>query len=235
VMILAAFYSASSAPPPITLAQVVGYVWLSQATLLLIPWRTDADVREQVRTGTVAYDLCRPLDLYGVWFARALAWRTAPVLLRMLPMFVVAMVLLPAVGLPEWRLAPPPSLASGTMWLASLFGALALSCALTVLMNVSLLWTISGEGVPVLVAALATMFGGLVIPLPLYPDWSHPILYALPFPGLLDFPARIYTGQLPAGTAVWAVLHQLGWAAVLVTAGRFILDRGTRKLVIQGG
>ena len=49
-MILAAFYGASSARPPIGLAQVVGYVWLSQATLLLIPWRSDPEVREQVRT-----------------------------------------------------------------------------------------------------------------------------------------------------------------------------------------
>ena len=26
-----------------------------------------------MRTGAVAYELCRPLDLYGLWYARALA------------------------------------------------------------------------------------------------------------------------------------------------------------------
>src|SRR5262249_42865996 len=89
IMVLEAFYAAG-APAPIAFDQAVGYVWLGQATLLLIPWRTDADVALQIRTGTVVYELTRPLDLYAIWFARALAWRTAPVMLRMVPMFVIA-------------------------------------------------------------------------------------------------------------------------------------------------
>ena len=33
----------------------------------------DADVRTMVHTGTVAYEMVRPLDVYWVWFARTLA------------------------------------------------------------------------------------------------------------------------------------------------------------------
>ncbi|HEV7558303.1 MAG TPA: ABC-2 family transporter protein [Kofleriaceae bacterium] len=233
VMILVAFYAASSQPVPMSLDEVIGYIWLGQATLLLVPWRNDADIAEQIRTGNVVYELTRPLDLYGIWFARAIAWRTAPVLLRMLPMFVVAMLIIPAV-LPGWGLAAP-SAAAFAMWVACFAGAVLLSAALTTLMNVTLMWTIAGDGVPMMIASLATMFGGLVIPLALFPDWAKPILYALPFAGLLDFPSRVFTGNISADHAVWVVADQLAWTAALIALGRWLLSRGVRRLVVQGG
>jgi ABC-2 type transport system permease protein len=236
IMILEAFYRSSTAPPPgLTFTQAAGYVWLGQAMLAMFPWNVDADIRELVRTGNVGYELCRPLDLYGLWFARALAWRSAPMLLRAVPMFVIAMVVLPLVGLPEWRLRPPPSVAAAALWLATLVGALLLSCALTTLMNITLLWTINGQGIALLVASLAVMFGGLVIPLPLAPDWALPVLQLLPFAGTMDLPGRVFTGHIPAAQAGWVLAHQLGWTLVLVAAGRWLLARGTRRLVVQGG
>lgn len=233
IMILRAFYAASSRAP-ISLANVTGYVWLGQATLLLIPWREDADVAEQIRTGTVVYELTRPLDLWGTWFARSLAWRTAPVFLRMLPMFAIAMLIVPAVA-PGWELAPPPSIAAFAMWLACFAGAVMVSAALTVLINVTMMWTIAGDGMPMLIATFATMFGGLVIPLPLFPDWLKPVLYALPFAGILDLPSRVFTGDLGVAQAGLVVAHQLAWTLVLALGGRWLLARGLRRLVVQGG
>ena len=129
VMILAAFYGASSHAEPMTLPQVIGYVWLGQATLLLIPWRVDEDVAVQIRTGTVVYELTRPLDLYGLWFARSFAWRTAPVFLRMIPMFAFAMLVMPRVA-PGWQLAAP-SAAAFAMWVPCFAGAVLVSAAQT--------------------------------------------------------------------------------------------------------
>jgi len=230
IMILRAFYAASTTAP-ISLANVTGYVWLGQATLLLIPWREDADVAEQIRSGTVVYELTRPLDLWGLWFARAVAWRTAPVFLRMVPMFVIAMLVVPA----GWGLAPPPSVAAFVLWSISFGCAVLLSAALTSLMSVALMWTITGDGLPMLVATCATMFGGLVIPLPLFPGWAQPVLYALPFAGMLDLPSRVFTGDISVAHAPWVIAHQLGWTLALALLGRWLTSRGVRRLVVQGG
>lgn len=62
-----------------------------------------------------------------------------------------------------------------------------------------------------LIATFATMFGGLVIPLPLFPDWLKPVLYALPFAGVLDLPARVFTGDLPVAQGGLVIAHQLAW------------------------
>jgi ABC-2 type transport system permease protein len=234
IMILSAFYAASrSQHAPMSMREVVGYVWLGQAMLLLMPWRIDEDVLRQVNDGSIVYELARPLDLQAVWLARGVAWRTAPVLLRLVPMLVLAMVVLPIFE-PAWALAPP-SAAAFVAWLACFTGAVVLSASISALMNVTLLWSLAGSGIPMIVGALATIFGGLTIPLVLFPEWSQPIIYALPFAGLLDLPSRIFTGNLPASDVIYVLADQLAWSLVLIAFGRWLLARGVRKLVVQGG
>jgi len=226
-MIFEAFYRSGAAPQPMSLPQVVTYVWLGQAMLVLIPWNVDADVRAMIRSGTVAYELVRPLDLYTLWYSRALALRTAPALLRALPMFAVAGCF--------FGMQPPPSLAAGAAWLAATAGAALLAGAITTLITISLLWTLSGEGVSRLLPAVTMLFAGYVLPLPLFPDWAQALLSFLPFAGLADTPFRMYLGHLPP-EAVFGVLgHQLAWTAALVLLGRAALARATRRMVVQGG
>jgi viologen exporter family transport system permease protein len=229
------FYRSAGGVRPMSFPQVVSYIWLGQALLGMLPWNADADVRAMVRTGAVAFELCRPIDLYGLWYARALAWRTAPTVLRAVPMCVIAALVLPLVGLGEWRLAPPPSVASGMAFAATLVGTLLLGCAMTTLINISLLWTISGDGIVILMTALVTFFSGMLVPLPLFPDWTQPIIQALPFAGLVDLPFRVFTGHIPPRAAISVLRHQLLWTAALVLFGRWLLTRGLRRIVVQGG
>ena len=234
IMVYEAFYASTDRPQPLAFAQVVSYVWLGQALLALLPWNVDAEVRAMVRSGAVAYELCRPVDLYNLWFTRAMAWRTAPTVLRAVPMVLLAMFGLPLVGLDEWRLQPP-AFASGMAFAAAIACTLLLSCALTTLMNITLMWTISADGAVVMLTALVTLFSGMIVPLPLFPDWAQPVLMAMPFAGLVDLPYRVYVGNIDASSVPAVLLHQLLWTAALVLFGRWLLSRGMRLLVVQGG
>jgi len=151
------------------------------------------------------------------------------------PMTIIAMFLFPLIGLGEWRLAPPVNTAAGMAFVLALFCALLLGCAITTLINVSLMWTIAGDGMVVLVAALVSFFSGMIVPLPLFPDWAAPIIQWLPFAGLVDLPFRIYTGNIPPGDVALVLGRQLMWTIALVLLGRWLLARGTRRIVVQGG
>ena len=235
IMVYEAFYASNAAARPMTFGQLVSYVWLGQALLAMLPWNVDAEVRAMVRNGAVAYELCRPLDLYSFWYARALAWRTAPTVLRAAPMCVIASVGLPLVGLDEWRLVPPASLASAAAFGIVLTCTLLLGCAISTLINISLLWTISGEGAVLLLTTAVAFLSGMIVPLPLFPDWAQPALRVLPFAGLVDFPFRIFTGHIAPGDAGWVLFHQLAWTLAFVVAGRWLLGRGLSRVVVQGG
>ena len=234
LMILGAFYAAAEGPQPMNMVEVVAYVWLGQALLGMLPWNTDADFQEQVASGAVAYDLLRPLDLYGYWFARTMAFRTATTTLRAIPMVIFAMLLLPAFGLAEWAL-PAPSVTALAGFLAAMAAAALLSTAITVLAHTSMLWTLSGEGVDRILPSFVTILSGMIVPLPLFPDWMQPFLEWQPFRGLCDVPYRIYSGNIPMAEAANEIVFTLAWTAVIVCFGRYLLSRGVRRLVVQGG
>ncbi len=234
LMVFEAFYRSADAPPPMSFPQLASYVWLGQALLATLPWNADPELRAMVRSGAVAYELCRPVDLYGLWFARALAWRTAPALLRAVPMVIFAIWVLPWLGLPEWRLEPP-SPAAGLAFALSLAAAIALSCAISTLIHVSLLWTISGEGIVMMLSAVVSVCSGLIVPLPLLPDGVRAVLEWLPFAGLADLPYRVYIGAMPPDALALVLARQLAWTLALIALGRWLIGRGIRRLVVQGG
>ena len=213
--------------PPMTLAEVVTYVWLGQALLGILPWNGDPEIRALVRSGGVAYETLRPVNLYAYWFARAIALRTAPTLLRAVPMVILALTF--------FAMRPPESLPAGIGFLLVMLGTIALSCAITVLVGVSLMWTISGEGQIQLLPAIVTLFSGMLVPIPLFPQWAQPIVEWLPFKGLVDAPYRVYLGHIPFEDIGGVILHQWIWIGLLVTGGFFLMRRGLRKLTIQGG
>ncbi len=227
VMVYGAFYRSTTAPQPMTYPEVVTYIWLGQALLGLLPWSLDLEVLATIRSGNVAYELLRPVDLYSFWYVRLLGARLASTLLRAVPQFLLAGLFL--------GLRPPASAASAGAWALSMVGAVLLGCAISALGGISMLWTISGQGVAELIPTLVVVFSGMVVPLPFFPPWAQRLLDFLPFRGLVDVPFRLYLGHLPPSHALPLVAQQLLWTAALVALGRWLLARGTRRLVVQGG
>lgn len=226
-MIYEAFYRSSRQPQPIAYREVVTYVWLGQAFLAMLPWNVDAELRALIRSGAVAYEMLRPVDLYAYWYCRVLALRTAPTLLRAVPVLTLSALFL--------GLRPPPSPASALAFALAMLGSLLLGCAITALMTVSLLWTISGEGIAQLVSALVLVLSGMNVPLPLFPAWAQRIANVLPFRGLIDVPFRLYVGHIPPAQAGPLLAQQMVWTLSLVLLGRWLLACGKRRLVVQGG
>jgi ABC-2 type transport system permease protein len=236
IMIYEAFYrSSTAAVQPMAFGQVASYVWLGQALLMMLPWNVDSEMRAMMRSGGVVYELSRPVDLYTWWYARAMAQRTAPVVLRAVPMVVFAMLGLPLLGLGEWRLDPPASLSAGIGFAAAMVGALAVACAMSVLFYIAWIWTLAADGIVAVASTAVSLFSGLLIPLPLFPDWARTALRWLPFAGILDQPVRIYAGHIASGELAVVLARQLGWTAVLIALGRRLLARGLRRVVVQGG
>ena len=101
-LILIALYRALYAGKPQTLPlnHVVTYVWLQQAFFRML-LASDPELLDKIRTGGIAYDLCRPLSLYGFYFARIMAQKITGSVMRAVPMLLFASLL------PEgWGISP---------------------------------------------------------------------------------------------------------------------------------
>ncbi len=227
IMIFTAFYKASTKTQPMTLEEVISYIWLGQAMFALIPWNANKDIQQLIRTGGVAYELLRPLDLYFFWMSRIVAARIVPTLLRALPMFIAALLF--------FGLQTPDSFEAVAAWALATAGAVILSCVITAVSTVLSMWTISGEGISQLTFPMVVLFSGLVIPLPFFPDWAQPIVQFLPFRGLGDAPFRLWIGHISPAEALPVFVHQFLWIIAFLWLGRYLISRGLKKLVIQGG
>jgi len=236
LMIFDAFYtSAPNASPALSLAQTISYIWLAQALFSLLPFCADPEVTAAVRDGSVAYDRLRPVDTYTYWFARAAAWllgRTAPQLVLVLPLSVVV---LPAIGLGAWALAPPVSLVAFATMLLSLALGVSVAAATMTLASAFVVRSGDDRGVNALMLTLAFVLTGSELPLLLFPDWARTFLLLQPFAGVFDTPLRIYCGALQGHAIVYALALQVFWVFALVVLGRRLLASALLHLEVQGG
>src|SRR5262245_14738959 len=233
-MALSAFYMGDHGSASITRAEAITYIWLGQAFLGLLPWNVDPEIVLMMRTGNVAYEWLRPINTYLYWLVRAMAWRTAATLLRSIPILIVTSVLFGLLGLGDWSLQPPPSFEALTLFVLSMVAVVFLSSAITTLINISVVWTISDQGINVFTNSLVIILSGMVIPLPLFPDWVHPVLFVQPLAGLVDIPYRIYFANLSGAKALGAIALQVFWTAALIVLGHLLMARTMRRVPIQG-
>jgi len=231
IMIFEAFYSGSSASPPLSFEQLTAYIWLQQIFLAFIMlWFRDNEIFQLITSGNIAYELCRPCGIYPFWFAKLLAQRLSSAILRCFPILTVVFLL------PQpYRMSLSPSLGSFILFLIALVLGLLVIVSISMLIYISVFWTMSPVGSILMIAVAGEFFAGMVIPIPLMPEWLQKITYALPFRWTADFPFRVYSGQIPQDEALWGILAQLLWLAILVVFGLWCIRRALRRIVVQGG
>ena len=230
IMVFHAFYASSTVTQPMSLQQAVTYTWLSQSMFRMQPGWGDNEVIEMIRTGNVAYELCRPLHLYFIWYCRLVSQRFVPAVLSGVPLFILALLLPNGFGATF-----PVSFAAGTACLVSILFALLLGCAISNLITVSTLWTIAGVGMQRIFPATIMVFSGIYVPLAFFPDGMQQILKILPFSGLMDIPLRFYLGTTPASEIFLLGLLQLAWTAVFIVIGLRLMALAMKRVVVQGG
>lgn len=230
-LILISLYRALYAgkPQALPIEAVASYVWLQQGFFRML-LSSDADLLDKIRTGSISYDLCRPMHLYGFYYARIMAQKLVGSLLRAAPMFVFAL-LLPR----GWGLAAPSSLAALLLAAAGLLLGLACTCALENITMALTMRTLDQRGFMAMLNLLMMTFSGNILPLTLFPDSWQRVITLLPYAQLLDTPIRLYTGEYALSQAPRALLIQAGWSLLLVSLGLLLWRRNQRRMVIQGG
>lgn len=231
LLLFQAFYRSNPSAIPMPYEQLVSYIWLNQAFLVLfMAYRYDHSIVDSITQGGIAYDLVRPVNLYGMWLAKDIASRSAGALLRCVPVLLLAAVLPQPFGM-----HPPASASAFALFLLSVILGTLNTAAFVILQYITVFYTMSATGVRYICIALAELLSGGLIPLTFFPDGIRQVVELLPFASMQNAPLRIYSGNLSGDEALLAVLLQIFWAAVLTVGGIFLINRATRRVVVQGG
>lgn len=231
ILMFRAFYQADANAFPMTFQAVSSYVWMQQAFLsLFMAWMMESEIFNSIVDGNIAYELCRPIDIYNMWFARSCANRFSKALLRCMPILLVS-AFLPA----PYGLMLPVSPSAFFLFLLTLFLGVGVTVSFCMLIYMACFFTISSAGIRMVAVSVVEFFSGGVIPLPFFPSGIRRIFELLPFASMQNVPLRIYSGDLSGSAMAQAVALQLFWLVTLTGTGRLLHALAMKKITVQGG
>jgi ABC-2 type transport system permease protein len=224
---VAAIASAGTAIGGFDARTSITFAWLTQALIAPVHMFTWSELALRVRTGDIAIDLARPVDLQFSWLATDLGRAAFVLLPRGLPPLLVAAAVT--------GLALPGSALPYLLGAVSIVLAVAISFCCRFALNLLAFWLVEIRGVTILYQAASGFLSGLMVPVTWFPHWLGTLAALTPFPSLLQYPVDILMGRSASGAAVQHLAVQVGWLAATLLLGRFMLSRATRRLVVQGG
>lgn len=231
ILLYRAFYESNPGAFPMEFEALSSYIWLRQAFLVMcMMWVFENDIFQTITDGGVVYELCRPLDLYTMWFVRTLSNRASKAALRFLPILIFAAFLPKPYGM-----SAPVSIEHFFCFIVSFFLSFLNVSAFTMLIYISAFYTLQTTGIKVLCASLTEFLAGDTIPLPFLPDGMRRVVELLPFASMQNVPFRIYGGDLGGSEMYARILLQLFWCVVMIGAGKLLTRNALRRVVVQGG
>jgi ABC-2 type transport system permease protein len=209
-------------------ADTVTYVFLTQGLWPTIGMFGALELAAKIRTGDIVSDLYRPVDFQGYWAASEVGRAGFHAIFRGVPPVLA--------GALAFDLNLPSTAAVWLVFLASAVLAFVASFAFTFLMSLIGFWLLDTRGAEQLLNAVRLFFGGFVVPVTFFPDALGAVARALPFVTMIQLPVEAFLGKYTSGPEIAGLLlYQLCWAVALLGAGRLVMARGVRKLVVQGG
>lgn len=231
IMVYYAFYNSNNSTGPMEWSNLVSYIWLQQAFFTLTyVFHREKDIIKMIKDGNVAYELCRPGNIFFKWYSRILASKLTSVSLKFLPVILISLIL----PFP-FKLSMPKSILHFLAFLVTLFISTFLISVIVSLLHLLMFYTIDAEGVLNFFRVIAELFSGGIVPILFLPNFLQKISNFLPFQYIGDVPYRLYTGDISLSMFANIVFIQIFWVIVFVLIGYILSKKISKKLVIQGG
>jgi ABC-2 type transport system permease protein len=204
--------------------QLLWYIAFNEWVLVSIP-DTQEDMEQDLRTGRLAYLLPRPISYLGATFAEAAGKLTANLLVLGLVTFLFTWIQVGA--LPFHPIG---------LFLTLIFGFIAglMSIIFQMLIGLSAFWLHDVSPFYWIWEKLLFMFGGLMLPLAVYPQWMQTLANFTPFPAILGQRSALAL-DFDAYHIFTLTFSLIGWGAFGLVCLFFVYRRGLRILNVEGG
>lgn len=232
IMMYTAFLKDGSASD-YTISQMSTYIWLQQAFFSLFNmWSLDNDILEACRTGSIAMELVRPINLYSIWHAKTLGRKFAMVSLRAIPILLLCSM--PFMG--EYRLMAPINFGAFIASIITLILTTGLILSYIMIMYVCIMKTMASQGLRTTFDLIMQFGSGALIPIPFMPDAVVHMLKFTPFYYMQNVAFNIYNGYITNPLEIiQIILIQLVWIIIFTIIGKKIMNNQLNKVIVQGG
>lgn len=223
-----ALYGSSQEVAGVSIAQMMTFVVVTRFINSLTSIRLSRDIEDRVKSGEIATDLIRPMDIRLLFASRSLGDSLASLLLDGIPVVLFCIVYLGGI-------MAPASPAHFMMFVISTLMAIIVNISLELLIGTLAFWYMNAGKLNMFVYSLSALFSGGVVPLWFLPSWLKYIAYALPLQAINFIPMNIYLGNVTIMGSVQSICVQAAWAALLLAIQSMLWSKILKKIVLFGG
>lgn len=222
-----ALYTGYDTLKGVQVEDMLTYTIISSIMSLLFSAEVESRVISSVRKGTVATDMLKPINLYGIYFFEDLGYTTSILFQNVIPILVIGslFIIIPKPADPGAFLLYLPCLV-----MAYLINWLMAACFST--------WAFTAIHMNSLCAVkfhLIRLLSGSIIPMWFFPEWLSDILNVLPFVYIYQLPLDIYIGKYDMAALLPKIGIQFFWLVILWILFLYLQKRVTKRVMIQGG
>tara|TARA_B100000609_G_scaffold198362_2_gene197800 strand:- start:35 stop:880 length:846 start_codon:yes stop_codon:yes gene_type:complete len=210
-----------------SLSEMLTYVSIGWACKSFYLNYIDRDMAGDVRSGQIAMDLIKPIDLQWVHYAKGMGQSLFRLILFTPPVIIATAIM--------FEVSPPSSWPNLILFSISTLLSAVIYLGINFLIGLAAVWFLSIEQILYSKNLMIELFSGLLIPIDWFPGWFQTLSSWLPFQAIAYVPLQIYLGRIDGSAAWQAIGMQLVWSLVLFIAGRMLWLICQRKMLIQGG
>jgi ABC-2 type transport system permease protein len=221
-----AIYADTSSIAGLQLSQTLQYILLAFIFRPLtnndLVWEFGSNLRE----GTIAHHLLRPINFQGMNYAQNLGTLVTQLTLN-IPMAVVAVLL--------FGLRFPHDIATWAAFLVSALLGFTVMFFFNWFLACFTFYTTEIWGLGVLIEGMTFFLSGALVPIVMMPAWLQNIVMAVPFAQALGVPVSLLTGITPLSDAPQVWLTQIAWIIGMWIISTLFFRIAIRKITVQGG
>ena len=222
-----ALYRQQTSVSGVDAQSMLTYVVMSCVLSVLLITNVERRIEISVEKGTVAADMMKPVNLFGVYFAEDIGGVLALIFQNLLPILLIGSLLIKVPVMADIRDLPLflVSAAESMLinWLiAALFGMIAFTAV-----NIDALIQVKKH--------LIRLLSGSIIPLWFFPPFVSRVLSLLPFVYIYQLPLSIYIGKGSRAEHLMQMRLQLAHLVILSVIFFVMQRQVTRKVLFQGG
>ncbi|MBT3984624.1 MAG: hypothetical protein HOE90_24925 [Bacteriovoracaceae bacterium] len=225
VALFEAIYVGNEVVGGLNSTSAMAYAGLAQVLVMVIPQWGNIGVGEEIRSGQVAIDMCRPVNYYFLTMSKRLGISLYYVLMRAMP--------LAALGIFVGILIPFKNLAHIPLFIISVVMGSWIANSYHFLVETSAFWIENARGLKTLSTGIIYFLSGIILPINFFPVWAQNISRFLPFEYTINVPIQIYLGT---GSNIFELMFfQLIWCLVMSAQCIWVLSKGENQLTVHGG
>ena len=211
----------------VTVDSMLTYIIVSSMLSVLLITNVERRIENSVEKGSVATDMMKPINLFGVYFAEDIGSIIALIFQNLLPIYIVGSLVIKLPAMSDVRDVP--------FFIISVIESILINWLIAALFGMIAFTAVNIDALIQVKKHLLRLLSGSIIPVWFFPGQVAKVLNSLPFVYIYQLPLSIYIGKGSRAEHLSGMKVQTIWLIILSIVFWLAQSRASRKVMVQGG